>query len=262
VTRGITDTHAHIHDRCFDPDRAEVLERAHAAGVKLVLAMGEGRHDNERVLAVSRAHAPGWSEAGAAIRPCLGLHPDRAAEEPLGPVADQIRAHAGELAAIGEVGLDYWVARDDEPRARQREVFSGLVKLASDLELPISVHSRSAGHHVVDLLLELDARRVCLHAFDGRATHAARAAEAGYLLSVPPSVTRSPQKQKMVRRLSLDALLLETDSPVLGPDREARNEPANAARAASAVAELKGCTVDEVVEVTAANAARLFRLPR
>jgi len=251
---GLVDVHCHVHSAEFDEDRGAVLAHAAQVGVRFVLAMGEGHADNERVLAAARAHP--------LVLPCLGLHPDRASSEPLQPVLEQLRQHAPRLAAVGEVGLDFWVAQAPDQRERQRQVLSALVGLARELDLPLSVHSRSAGHHAVELLERCGARRVCLHAFDGGARHAARAAELGYLLSIPPSVARSPQKQKLVRRLPLEALMLETDAPVLGPDRAARNVPANVTLVAAAIAELKGCTPQHVVEATSANAWRLFGLER
>lgn len=251
---GLVDVHSHVHGPDFETDRADVLSQAGDAGVELVLAMGEGPEDNLRVLRVADSHP--------SVVPCLGLHPDRAGEDPVEAVVAQIRQHAGRIAAIGEVGLDFWVAKDPPQRERQRVAFSTLVTLAAELDLPLSVHSRSAGHHSIDLLASLGAGRVCMHAFDGSAKHAARGAELGYLFSVPPSVIRSPQKQKMVRRLPLDALMLETDSPVLGPEPGQRNVPANVTVAAAQIAELKGCTLETVHRVSSENAWRLFRLER
>jgi TatD DNase family protein len=178
------------------------------------------------------------------------------------PVIQQIREHAGQLAAMGEVGLDYWIAKEPEARQQQRAALIRLAALALELDLPLSVHSRSAGHHALGLLQECGARRVCMHAFDGAAKHAARAAEMGYLLSVPPSVVRSPQKQKLVQRVPLVSLMLETDSPVLGPDREQRNVPANVTVAADKIAEIKGCDLEQVLRVTSDNARRFFGLDR
>lgn len=246
------DVHCHVHGVEFDHDRQAVLERAERAGVRHVLAMGEGLDDNRRVLEAADRHPM--------VRPCLGLHPDRASTEAVEPVLDQIRQHASRLSAIGEVGLDFWLAQEPEARQAQRSALEQFVALALELDLPLSVHSRSAGHHVIALLEACGARRVCLHAFDGAAKHAARGAGLGYLLSVPPSVVRSQQKQKLVERVPLSSLLLETDSPVLGPDREARNEPANVMVAAAKIAEIKDCPLEEVLRVTTENALRLFRL--
>ena len=105
---------------------------------------------------------------------------------------------------------------------------------------------------------ERGATRVQLHAFDGKAASALPAMEAGYFFSVPPSVIRSPQKQKMIRKLPLSSLLIETDSPVLGPSPGERNEPANALISIRAIAELKGISREQVIEVTLQNTRRLY----
>jgi TatD DNase family protein len=140
----------------------------------------------------------------------------------------------------------------------QEAILEEFVALSDELDLPLNVHSRSAGRHAIALLKSCNARRVLLHAFDGKAGTAAAGVEAGYGFSIPPSVVRSPQKQKLVRYLPLDCLLLETDSPVLGPDPAVRNEPANLAIACRAVAELKGVSPETVARVTTDNARRLF----
>jgi TatD DNase family protein len=133
-----------------------------------------------------------------------------------------------------------------------------MATLSNELDLALNVHSRSAGHYTVDLLLAAGARRVLMHAFDGKASHAVRAAESGFLFSVPPSVVRSEQKQKLVRRLPLGSLCLESDSPVLGPEREARNEPANLTFARDFIARAHGVSPERVDETTSTSARRLF----
>jgi TatD DNase family protein len=159
---------------------------------------------------------------------------------------------------IGEVGVDHWVVKDEAERDVQRKIFSRFVALSNELDLPLNVHSRSAGRAAIQLLRERGARRVLLHAFDGKASSAQEGVAAGYFFSIPPSVVRSPQKQKLVRALPLDRLLLETDSPVLGPDPAGRNEPRNTAVACRAIAQLKDVPPEEVARVTTANARALF----
>ncbi len=124
--------------------------------------------------------------------------------------------------------------------------------------MPLNVHSRSAGRHAVRVLLESSADRVQLHAFDGKFSAAMPAVEAGFFFSIPPSVVRSEQKQKLAKKLPLSCLLIETDSPVLGPVPQERNEPANAPVALRMIAELKGITVDEAAEAVAENTRRLY----
>jgi TatD DNase family protein len=169
-----------------------------------------------------------------------------------------IRDRREELVAIGEVGLDHWQVKQEDRREIQREILTRFVRLSEELDLPLNVHSRSAGRHVVALLLDRNARRVQLHAFDGKPATALPAVEAGYFFSIPPSVVRSRQKQKLVRRLPLSCLLLETDSPVLSAVPGERNEPARLRIALQAIAELKGLAEEEVAESVTANTLRLY----
>jgi TatD DNase family protein len=111
---------------------------------------------------------------------------------------------------------------------------------------------------VVSLLLEKGAKKVQLHAFDGKASAALPAVEAGYYFSVPPSIVRSRQKQKLVRQLPLSCLLLETDSPVLGVDPARRNEPADILYSIEAIAEIKGVSQMKVAQSAYENTLRLY----
>ncbi|MFC1705880.1 TatD family hydrolase [Planctomycetota bacterium] len=255
----LIDTHAHIASADFDGDRNEVLARARAVGVVSVIAVAEGLVDSRRSLELAGGHP--------LLRAAAGVHPDRpvetAAEDFLSEVeavCELVRRNRERLFAIGEVGLDYWRAKQEPERALQREVLRRFSQLSREVELPLSVHSRSAGRHVIDLLLEARPHAVVLHAFDGKAASALPGVSAGFFFSIPPSITRSKQKQKLVRRLPLECLLLETDSPVLGPNREERNEPSNVRIAAEEVASFTTSTLEEVARVTTANARRVFRL--
>lgn len=255
VLSGLTDCHAHLCDRSFAGDLGEVLARASDAGVEAVVAVGETRADAERNLELAQRY-PG------VVRPTAGVYPTHLDLAEAERVADLIRRERSRLAAIGEVGLDRWKVREESDLALQREIFALFIDLSIELDLPLNVHSRSAGHYAIDLLRDRGAKRVQLHAFDGRAARADPAVEAGYFFSVPPSVVRSPQKQKLVRRLPLSCLLLETDSPVLGPERDQRNEPANALVSLRAIAEIKGVPESDIAAAMKANTARLYgRVP-
>lgn len=97
-----------------------------------------------------------------------------------------------------------------------------------------------------------------MHAFDGNAKSAQAGIDAGYYFSIPPSSIRSDQKQKLLEKLPLSQILLETDSPVLGPDKDSRNEPANLRISCEVVAKIKKVSVDDVQRITTENALRLF----
>jgi len=248
----LTDTHAHLADTTFEADLPAVLERARDAGVGTIVAVGESRADAERNLELSE-------RLGPMVRAAAGLFPTRLERSEAVDLERWIRRHSDRLVAIGEVGLDHWKVQDPSDRKIQREFFIRFIDLAGELDLPLNVHSRSAGEATIELLLERGASRVQMHAFDGRAARAQAGVEAGFFFSVPPSVVRSPQKQKLVRRLPLSCLLLETDSPVLGPQPDERNEPANVALSLTAIAELKAISGDEVRAAVIANTQSLYR---
>ncbi|MBN2430154.1 MAG: TatD family hydrolase [Acidobacteria bacterium] len=246
------DCHAHLSDISFSDDLPAVLDRAASAGVEQIICVAEDLNDCRHVLALAEQYH--------ALRPCLGLHPDAADPDEAAAVEELIRKNAHRLIGIGEVGLDFWIAREEPEREIQRRVLSRFVRLSRELDLPLNVHSRSAGHYTLDLLLAAGAQRVLMHAFDGKVNHAWRGVAAGYLFSIPPSVIRSHQKQKLVRQLPLEALATETDSPVLGPEPGRRNEPAHIPLVVQTVADLKQVPPAQVREMMAANARRLFRL--
>ena len=244
------DTHAHMCDPVFDKDRTAVLKRAIEAGVKAVLSVAETIEDAEKNLDLAAIHP--------VIRPLAGLYPVNSDPDTAEGMSHFIRAHRARLFGIGEVGLDYWIAKDEFQRQAQKDLFIRFIHLSLELDLPLNVHSRSAGRHVIEILLDKGARRVQLHAFDGKASAAYPAVEAGYFLSFPPSIVRSRQKQKLVRNLPLSCIILETDSPVLGTEPGKRNEPSEIAIAAKTVAEIKSVPVEEVIRNAYENTVRLY----
>lgn len=246
----LVDVHAHMCDPCFDQDRDQVLERARKAGIEAIIAVGESLDDAQKNLELAQRHP--------VLKPAAGLYPTYLDLNLADKMAAFIRRQHSRLVAIGEVGLDYWVVKEEAEKERQREIFKLFIELAAELDLPLNVHSRSAGRHAIDLLLESGASKVQLHAFDGKAAAALPAVEAGYFFSIPPSVARSRQKQKLVKRLPLSCLLVETDSPVLGPSHEMRNEPANILESIKSIAALKDIDETEVIAAVSENTARLY----
>ena len=246
----VIDVHAHICDPGFDKDRAEVLERARRAGVDAIIAVGENLADARKNLELAKRYPM--------LKPAAGLYPTYLDLNQAGDMADFIRQNHSILAAIGEVGLDYWAVKEEPDKERQREILKRFIELAQELNLPLNVHSRSAGRHAIALLLENNAVRVQMHAFDGKSGAALPAVEAGYFFSIPPSVARSRQKQKLVKRLPLSCLLIETDSPVLGPSPNERNEPANIRQSVKAIAALKDISEEAVIAAVSENTERLY----
>ena len=244
------DGHAHICDPVFDADRQAVLESARQAGVTAIIAVGENLSDALKNLDLARTYPM--------LKPAAGLYPTILDMQQAEALIALIRKNRFRLSAIGEVGLDYWVVTDDREKAQQREILRQFIALSRELDLPLNVHSRSAGRHAVALLLENDAMRVQMHAFDGKASAALPAVEAGYFFSIPSSVVRSRQKQKLVKQLPLSAILVETDSPVLGPEAGVRNEPANLMVSIKAISQIKGVPVEDVMQAARRNAQQLY----
>ena len=246
----LVDTHTHICDSSFDPDRKDVLERASEAGIGAVIALGEDMADARRNIELADSHPM--------IRPAAGLYPTILDLDQAQQMQSFVRKERSKLVAIGEVGLDFWAVKEEPQKELQKEILKDFISLSRELDLPLNIHSRSAGRHTVALLLEHGATRVQMHAFDGKASAALPAVEAGFYFSIPPSVVRSRQKQKLLKHLPLSCLLVETDSPVLGPDPGKRNEPANVAVSVKAIAESKNIREGEVIEAVAENAKLLY----
>ena len=246
----IVDTHTHICDPSFDADRGEVLKRAAQAGAGAIIAVGENIADARRNIELAEKHP--------IIRPAAGLYPTILDLGQAEEMCSFIRKERARLVAIGEVGLDFWVVKEEPERELQKEILRGFINLSNELDLPLNIHSRSAGRHAVALLLENGAARVQMHAFDGKASAALPAVEAGFFFSIPPSVVRSRQKQKLLKHLPLSCLLVETDSPVLGPEPHQRNEPANVIISIKAIAELKDIAEATVIKAVWENTQRLY----
>ncbi|XP_022363981.1 putative deoxyribonuclease TATDN3 isoform X4 [Enhydra lutris kenyoni] len=238
---GLVDCHCHLSAPDFDSDLDDVLEKAKKANVMALVVVAEHSGEFEKIMQLSERYK-------GFVVPCLGVHPVQGVSP-----GDQ-------RCVTSKVGLDFSprFAGTDEQKEEQRQVLIRQVQLAKRLNLPLNVHSRSAGRPTISLLNEQGADKVLLHAFDGRPSVAMEGVKAGYFFSIPPSIIRSGQKQKLVKQLPLTSICLETDSPALGPEKQVRNEPQNISISAEYIAQVKGIPVEEVIEVTTQNALRLF----
>ncbi|XP_029650993.2 putative deoxyribonuclease TATDN3 isoform X2 [Octopus sinensis] len=255
------DAHCHLADSQFTNDIESVIERALKAGVKSALCVAIGHSDFEKIISLNKRF-PDF------VVPCLGVHPVQEEEdgtskcvtnEDLKDAIPLIEKYHDKIAAIGEVGLDFTprFCKSKEDRETQRQILASQVEIAKKYNLPLNVHSRSAGRPTISLLKELGAENVLLHAFDGRPSIAMEGVKAGFYFSIPPSIVRSEQ-EKLVKQLPLDCLLLESDSPALAPQKQMRNEPQNIQISAEYIARIKGTDVSHVCEITTQNAFKLF----
>jgi len=246
----IIDTHTHLYDPVFEQDIDAVLDRAQKEGVGAVISVSENLSDAQKNLQLA-ARFP-------QIKPAAGLYPTILDIEQAAVIRELIRQNRSTFVAIGEVGLDYWKVKEEKDRVIQKDIFNRFIQLSLEQDLPLNVHSRSAGRHAIALLVAEKAHKVQLHAFDGKASTARPGVDAGYFFSIPTSIVRSRQKQKLVRYLPLDCLLVETDSPVLGPIAQDRNEPANIISALDALCDLKKVKKSQLIDIIYQNTCRLY----
>jgi TatD DNase family protein len=257
----IIDSHAHLEGAPFDEDRDAMLERARAAGVEMLLAIGSGTSPAERLdSAIPFAEQHDW------IYATVGIHPHDA-----NVATDQHFARLDEMArnprviAWGEMGLDYHY--DHSPRDVQARVFRRQLEQARAAKQPVVIHCRDAWNDCL-AILESDWRASGLggifHCFTGTAAEARRGIEMGFMVSFAGNVTypKMQHLRDVARELPLDRLLTETDSPFLPPQgrRGKRNEPAFVVEVAQALANVRNLHRDEVAAATAANFRRFFRL--
>jgi len=247
------DTHCHIHMEEFDQDRDEVIRRARQTGVVAIVTSSITRDGFWRARRIVNSYQ-GY------VHHSLGLDPSIVDFKIAREMMELAEEYYDKIIAIGEVGLDYWRVKDPGLRERQKLIFIEWIKLAKKLDKPIVVHSRSAGKYAIEILLRYSATRVLMHAFDGRPSRAKLGVLNGFYFSIPPSVNYSNQKMKLAKNIPLENLVLETDSPVLAPERGVRNEPANIVYSARKISELKGIELKEVAKATTRNAEELYNM--
>ncbi|HWO93367.1 MAG TPA: TatD family hydrolase [Dehalococcoidia bacterium] len=262
----LIDTHAHPQFSAFDDDRDIVLERARAAGLQALIAVGTDIPTSEAALDLAERHD--WVYATA------GIHPHDA-EKATHSDPYLIRTYASHprAVAVGETGLDYY--RMLSSREAQIALFRAHLVIAGGIGRPVVVHSRSAADDTWDILcewaagLDRDGREQrpigVMHCFEGDLAQAERYVSIGFLISIPGPVTypNAARRQEVAAGLALDAMVVETDCPYLTPQRYRghRNEPAYLVETVQTIASLRSQSPAEIAQATSANASRLFGIP-
>jgi TatD DNase family protein len=248
----VIDTHAHL-DSCEEPPET-LIERARAAGVDRIVAVGSGIESSRAALEIAERHD--------GVFAAVGVHPHQAGNSEAGRL-DELRdliAREG-VVAVGETGLDYY--RDYAPRERQRALFDAELELAAELGKPVVVHSRAADEDTAEALAGFGGT-VVLHCFSAPGLLDV-ALERGYYISFAGNVTypKAYDLRACARGAPADRILAETDTPYLAPQprRGKPNEPANVVHTLAALAEVRGEDVRELEAQIDANAAAAFSLP-
>ncbi|HEV3268142.1 MAG TPA: TatD family hydrolase [Acidimicrobiales bacterium] len=260
---GWTDAHCHLQDTIrssSDEQRVDVtdtLERAYAAGVERVVVVGTDAVSSAQALTITDV------QSSVEIYATVGLHPHDAKDD-LEPVATLARNGHERLVGIGECGLDYFY--EHSPRTQQRQAFSAQIALAHELDLALVVHARDAFDDLFAILTsEGVPARTVIHCFTGTPDDAEACLDLGCDVSISGVVTfkNAASLREATKLVPLERLHVETDSPFLAPVpyRGRTNEPAFVSVVGAFVAQLRDEDVELVKSATAANSARLFRLP-
>lgn len=251
------DSHCHLDSDQFESDRQQAIERALAAGVKQMLAIGTGEGPPHLNAAIELAEQHSFFLA------TVGVHPHHAnrVSDPTIPELKRLARHP-KVVGIGEIGLDYHY--DFSPREEQHDVFVQQLAVARELKLPIIIHTREAWADTIAILRQnwnADLGGI-FHCFSEGVEEARAALDLNFHLGLGGVITfpRADRLREAASFAPLDRMLLETDAPYLAPvpHRGRRNEPSYLRATASRLAALRGITLDELDEITAENFRRVF----
>lgn len=248
----IIDSHAHYDDSSFDTDREEILRELFSGEICKIVNIG--------CSVKSSYSSVKLAEEYAGIYAAVGLHPDAADEIDR---IDEIGRLCGnkKVVAVGEIGLDYHY--EEHSRDIQKKAFEEQLKLAAELDMPVVIHSRDAWEDTMELLRKYRPKGV-MHCFSGSAETAREIVTMGMYVGFTGVVTFKNAKKalKALEAVPLDRLLVETDCPYMAPEpnRGKRNYSGYLPYTVAAMAAVKGVSPDEMAEITAENAERLFNI--
>ena len=250
------DTHAHLDDHAFDPDRDALLAALPGQGIGLLMNPGCSLAASRAACALAREHS--W------IYAAVGSHPDAAAEvtpEVLEEYRRLIRENP-KVKAIGEIGLDYHY--EDVPRNIQQEAFLAQMELARETKLPVIVHERDAHADGMTVVRHFPEVTGVFHCYSGSLEMARELVERGWYIGFTGVLTFKNARRalEVAAGLPLDRIVLETDCPYMSPEpfRGKRNDPGRLYRMAEALSALRGLPVEEIETITMENGKRLYRL--
>lgn len=258
----LVDTHCHLDFADFDAERDELVERAHASGVRQMVTISTRVRKLDRLLALTERYPSVFCS--------VGTHPNNADEE-LDVTADEL-VHLAEanakVVAIGEAGLDYFY--DTQKPEDQKTGLRRHIEAARRTQLPLVIHSRSADDDMAAILTEETGKGAfpfILHCFSSGQGLADTGVALGGYVSFSGILTfpKSTELREIAATVPMDRLLVETDAPYLAPKRwrGKRNEPSYVVNTAEVLGEVKGVSYEEIARITTENAFRCYsKMPR
>src|SRR3989344_1587442 len=254
---------AHCHLEYMDADI--IVQESMQRKMTAIVASIADIKDREKVLQLHKKY-PGFVFA------CMGFHPESMKDyhdKDINEYTEFIRENKQWVSAIGEVGLDYnWVTQADDQQ-RSKEIFQKFIDLSKGLRLPLVIHSRNGKGNkdgsdegigdAINMLVESGCKHVMMHCFSGSEGQLKKCLEQGWMISFATLVCKSFKHQRLASLVSLDKMLLETDSPWLDPDsQELTNRPWKIEKSAEVIATIKNITKEEILLKTTENAKRFF----
>ncbi len=240
----LADAHCHL-SILSDP---KIIMDAVEYGVSTIITNGVDTPSNIKTLEVAD---------NTNVFPALGVDPEHALaieessfEKEIEFNVDMIKQNVSRIVAIGEIGLDYWIGGGPRNIGRQKKVFERFVDLGIELDLPISVHSRSALKDVLEILKGKGPKAVHLHFFEGGVEEARAAVKLGYMISVPP--IESSKRKRAIAMMPMENLMAESDAPVVG------QTPKSVEKSVRYIAEVKGIKYEDVAMALTENTKRFF----
>ena len=250
------DTHAHMDDRAFDDDRAELLENLPEQGIQLLM--------NPGCSLASSYNTSKLSQEYDYVYAAVGSHPD-VADEVNEEVLEEYRKLCKlnpQIKAIGEIGLNYYY--ETIPREIQKRAFRMQMGLAEELDMPVIIHERNAHDDGMTIVKQFPKVKGVFHCYSGSAEMARQLVNMGWYIGFTGVLTFKNARKAVETAASipLDRIVLETDCPFMAPEpyRGKRNHPGYLPRMAEKLAEIRGVDVAEIIRITTENAKRLYRI--
>lgn len=244
----LIDTHLHLAD---ESNVGEIVKRASLDDVKYMILGGTNEKDNEENISLTKKYENVFTT--------IGYHPSEVfniTDDSFEKLNRQIKEE--KVVAIGEIGLDYYYGKDDQKE--QQALFERQLMIAESNKLPVVIHSRDATKETMEILKRYNVKGV-VHCFSGSLETALEYIKMGYYLGIGGVLTfKNSNLKEIIKNVSLDHIILETDSPFLSPYRGQKNEPKNIKLTASFLADIKNVSLDYVAMITTKNACSIFDL--
>ncbi len=248
------DAHCHLEQDAYKKDLDQVIELCKKEGLKALVSVCANPKDFDRSLEIVDKYKN-------YVFLCASIHPEFIKEissKQVDEYFDRLRENKKKLVAIGETGGDYFHIKEIIWQKKQLELFAQHIELSKELKKPLVIHCRNAFEDTLRILEDEDAKQVMLHLFNGH-IFVDRVIENGWWISVGPILLRSKNHKKIVKSIDLGKIMLETDSPWFGVNKE-RNTPVSVIQVAKEIAEIKGLDVRYVSDMTDKNSIEFFSL--